>query len=138
MNEIDKNKGYLEIRIGKKYLTDHPTKGAVNEVEHKPGIVNYSFFYGIPILTLKVDRNAKSQVSRIQFVFDHKNDLVNHEKNCDAIIDLLGKPDHINIDKEKRSDKVSYWMGRKINIIVCEKRSEQLVSEMLSLTIEGK
>ncbi|MCG8577661.1 MAG: hypothetical protein MI810_22460 [Flavobacteriales bacterium] len=139
MNEIDKIRGYLEIRIGKKY---NPIKveEANQNVTHetRPGIVNYSYFFGIPIMTLKVEQDAKKRVSKIEFVFDHKNEWSNHQKNVDDLLVLLGKPSHIKKDSDEQFERVCYWMGRKVNVVSTELLKTELQPNMLSLYIEGK
>ncbi|MBN4072480.1 hypothetical protein JYT74_00440 [Crocinitomix catalasitica] len=135
MNDIDKSRGYLEIRIGKKYKDRNDNKAIK---ESKPGIINYSYFYGIPILTLKIEKDEKNFVTSIEFVFDHKNLLENHKKNCEDLIEILGEPSHVKIQDKDAEETVRYWIGRKVNLMSVEKKTTEFKAEMLSLMIQGK
>jgi hypothetical protein len=89
-------------------------------------------------MTLKVEQDAKKRVSKIEFVFDHKNEWSNHQKNVDDLLVLLGKPSHIKKDSDEQFERVCYWMGRKVNVVSTELLKTELQPNMLSLYIEGK
>ena len=134
---IDKNKGYLEIRVGKKYEMTVP-ESSVDGMEHKPGIINYSYFYGIPIRTLKVEKNEKGKVEAIHFVFDHHDLMEKHLENKEQLLSLLGDPSHTYEVDEDARDFQYVWIGKRTTILVDERSGDELYQDHLTLTILSK
>lgn len=134
---IDKNKGYLEIRIGKKYEMSIP-ESSIDGVEHKPGIVNYSYFYGIPIHTLKIEKDDRKKVRSIIIWFDHHGQLVHHDKNKALLLELLGTPSHLAHINENDSWEQAVWIGQKTTIFLEERIDDSLHPDQLKLVIKER
>lgn len=117
LNEIDRVRGYLEFHIGKKYKLPL-SQEEKQERRHKPDILKYTHFYGVPIHTMHVYVDKHQRIERLHFTFEHSSSAPFSRKK---LLDILNANEFAKVVRDQNNQMIErIWQLRKVILLLRE------------------